>query len=298
MSFRIFALVGLTLAGTIVPHLNAPAYASPASVSMPESTPESTPALTPTSTQLLASAAASSETSNAPTTAPTMIAARSDDRTIVVAVSDSSSIPVEQVQMKYSVYDSGYYDYDTSLFVEPQQLPTEEIEAAMIAALSRAGISADNVDLNYTEVGMYGGGEVTAIVTLPASHTAIGNATQAVMSLSSQFTELTVQTVGIRLGSSRCDALAGEARLKTIEQARERAAILAEAIGVTLGDVMHVYESYQDLIPYAAATCLEESGDFPPVRLSSYGGEWTMYIENAPLEIELSTTLEVTFSAD
>jgi len=279
MSLRIFVLIGMTLAGSIAPYFQTPAQAS--SRPMPVFAP-------------LAGLGVNSDRSDA----PRMIAARSDDRTIVVAVSDSASTTVDRVQMKYSFYDSGYYDYDTSLFVEPKQLPTEQIKAAVIAALEQAGIPASDIDLGYAESGMYGSNEVSAIVTLPASHTAIRNVTEAVMSVSSQFTDLTVQTVGVRLGTNRCEALAEEARLKTIKLARERAAILAGAIGVTLGDVVQVYESYQDLTPYAAATCLEESGNFPPVRLSSYGGEWTAYMESAPLEIELSTTLEVTFSAE
>jgi hypothetical protein len=284
MPLRILAIIGMTLVGSIAPQITALAQASPATASAAPSS----------ATSQTVSAAVRPEHSNA----PTMIAAQSGDPTIVVAVSDSASIAVEQVQMKYSLYDSGYYDYDTSLYVEPVKLPADEIEAAVMAALDQAGIPAGDIDLSYAEMGMYGSNEVSVIVTLPASHTAIRNVTEAVMSVSSQFTNLTAQTVGVRLGTSRCDVVAGEARLKTIELARERAAIIAEAIGVTLGEVTNVYESYQDLMPYSAATCLEASGDFPSVRLSSYGGEWTMYMESAPLEIELSTTLEVTFSAE
>lgn len=278
MNLRSLAIIGFTLAGSITPSFTAPAKAAP----------------DPSSHPLTASAAINSVDSNA----PTMIVARSGDRAIVVSVTDSVSTSVEQVQMKYSVYDSGYYDYQTELYVDPEMLPADEIKAAVMAALGRAGISPSDIDLSYMAMGMYGSNEVSVIVTLPASHTAIGNATEAVSSVASQFTDLTVQTVGVRLGTSRCDALAGEARRQTIELARERAGLIAEAIGADLGEITNVYESYQDLIPYSAATCLEESGEFPPVRLSSYGGEWTMYMENAPLDIELSTTLEVTFSAE
>jgi hypothetical protein len=278
MNLRSLAIIGFTLAGSIAPSFTAPANTAPA----------------PSSHPLTASAAINSDDSNA----PTMIVARSGDRTIVVSVTDSASTSVEQVQMKYSVYDSGYYDYQTELYVDPEMLPADEIKAAVMAALGRAGIPPSDIDLSYMEMGMYGSNEVSVIVTLPASHTAIGNATEAVSSVASQFTDLTVQTVGVRLGTSRCDALAGEARRQTIAIARERAGLIAESISADLGEITNVYESYQDLIPYSAATCLDGSGEFPPVRLSSYGGEWTMYMENAPLEIELSTTLEVTFSAE
>lgn len=281
MNLRSLAIISFTLAGSIAPSFTAPAKASS---TVTATAPQSSPALT-------ASAAIGSDASN-------MIVARSGDRTIVVSVTDSASTSVEQVQMKYSIYDSGYYDYQTELYVDAEKLPVNEIEAAVMAALGRAGIPPSDIDLNYMEMGTYGNNEVSVIVTLPASHTAIGNATDAVSSIASQFTDLTVQTIGVRLGTNRCDVLAGEARRQTIDLARERAALIAEAIGATLGDITNVYESYQDLIPYSAATCLEASGEFPPVRLSSYGGEWTLYMENAPLDIELSTTLEVTFSAE
>jgi Protein of unknown function (DUF541) len=284
MSFRLLALLGLTLTASIAPSVTATANAS--------STVMAT-ALSSGSSHL-ASATNHSDT----TVTPTQIAARPGDRTIVVSVTDSASTPVEQVQMKYTVYDSGYYDYQTEVFVEPEKLPIDQIEAALIASLSQAGIPASDIDLSYVEMGMYGSNEISVIVTLPASHTAIGNATDAITTATSSFSDLTTQTVGIRLGTSRCDELAGEARRQTIDLARERGTIIAEAIGATLGDITNVYESYQDLVPYNAATCLEPSGEFPPVRLSSYGGEWTMYMDNAPLEIELSSTLDVTFSVD
>lgn len=284
MSFRTLALIGLTLAASIAPSFTAAAKAS--------STMTATAPLSDSS--LLASATDPSDTS----LNSIQIASRSGDRSIVVSVTDSASTPVEQVQMKYTVYNSSYYDYQTEVYVEPEKLPVDQIEAALIAALGRAGIPPSDIELNYTEMGMYGSNEISVIVTLPASHTAIGNATDAVSSVAGQFTNITTQTIGIRLGTSRCDQLAGEARRQTIALARERGTIIAEAIGATLGDITNVYESYQDLIPYSAATCLEASGEFPPVRLSSYGGEWTMYVANAPLEIELSSTLEVTFSAE
>lgn len=284
MSLRSLAILGLTIASSIAPSLTAPAVATPHETATPS---RSNPAIT-----------ASAAIGSTPSHTPAILAARPGDQTIVVSVMDSASTSVEQVQMKYSLYDSGYYDYQSELYVDPEKLPVEEIEAAVMAALGRVGIPPSDIDLNYVEMGMYGSNEVSAIVTLPASHTAIGNATTAISSVANQFTDLTVQTVGVRLGTNRCTTLAGQARRQTIDLARERAALIAEAIGVTLGEITNVYESYQDLIPYSAATCLEESGEFPPVRLSSYGGEWTMYMENAPLEIELSTTLEVTFSAE
>lgn len=283
MSFRTLALIGLTLTASIAPSFTAAAKASSATATAPLS-----------DSSLLASATNPSD----PSLNPIQIASRSGDRSIVVSVTDSASTPVEKVQMKYTVYNSSYYDYQTEIYVEPEKLPVDQIKAALIAALEEAGIPSSDVELSYAEMGMYGSNEISVIVTLPASHTAINNATGAISSVANQFTDVTTQAVGVRLGTSRCDELAGEARRQTIALARERGTIIAEAIGATLGDITNVYESYQDLIPYSAATCLEASGEFPPVRLSSYGGEWTMYMANAPLEIELSSTLEVTFSAE
>ncbi|MGD1903337.1 MAG: SIMPL domain-containing protein [Geitlerinemataceae cyanobacterium] len=259
MLFRALALTGVTLLSTI-----APSFAAP----------------------------------TAPGSEPLVLANGHDGTTIAVSVSDAATASVDRVQMKYGFYDGGFYNYDAGQYEKPPSLNIAAIESAVLPALNRAGISASSVEFAESPVGLYGGGEVSIVITLPASHTAIGNANDAMSDAASQFSDITMQTFGVRLGSNGCEAIGREARENALALAQERAGILADSMGMTLGEVMSIHETYQDMIPYGSATCLEPSGEFPPIRLASYGGEWTMYNSSAPLEVEMTTSIEVMFAAE
>jgi len=260
MLFRALALTGVMTFGSI-----APSLAAPAAVDRQE---------------------------------PIRLANGHDDRTITVSVNDGATIGVDRVEMKYSFYDGSFYEYDMQANEMPPSLNLAAIESGVLPALSRAGIPASSVTFSESPMGLYGGGEVGVIVSLPASHAAIANANAAMTDAAAQFPDLAMQTVGIRLGTAGCDALGTEARNNAIALATDRAMMLATGLGVTLGEVVAVRETYQDLVPYGAATCLEPSGAFPPVGLATYGGEWTMYSSGAPLEIEMTVSLEMVFSAE
>jgi len=220
-----------------------------------------------------------------------------NDQAITVSVTGKAFVPLNQVQVKFTVYSSAYYDYSVPNSTPPV-ISLSAVRSQVMPALEAIGVTASQVKFNQTAFGVYGPGETSIVVTLPADKTRINDTTQAVQDAVSAMTDLTVQMVGLRLGLNDCEALTAAAQMNAIEQARDRATRLAESMGRSLGDLTLVYESYQDMMPYNAVACLEPSGDFPPVRLSSYGGEWSMYNPDAPLEAEAQVTLDVTYSLD
>ncbi|MGD1901234.1 MAG: SIMPL domain-containing protein [Geitlerinemataceae cyanobacterium] len=222
------------------------------------------------------------------TNAPILLADGHSERTITVVVDEGTSVPAERVEAKYN-FRSSYFGND----IVP--LEVAPIEAVVRPVLERAGIPTSAVEIYKVPNGDYGYHEIAVTIALPASHTAIGNANDAMGEASNLVSDATLSMDGVRLGVSSCDALETTARREMLSAAEARATILADEMGVTLGELVSVHDSYQSMRPFGAAHCLESSGELPPTTLENFYGAWTAYSPTASLEVTLSAALEATF---
>jgi len=258
MFFRTLALTGLALAGTIAPIAALPAIARAAAADLDP-------------------------------LAPIVLAEGHDARAITVLVNEDTRVPAERVEAKYS--------FRNRFFGEDNIMPeVGAVEAVVRPALERAGIAASAVTVFEFPDGDFDSHSIIVTIALPASHTAIGNANDAMDDAMNQLGNLTLSMDGIRLGVSGCEALETRVRRDLFALATERATILADEMGATLGEIVKAYDSYQMLSPFGASHCLEPSGSLPPTQLENFYSAWTTYLPIAPLEVGLSTSLEITFS--
>ncbi len=189
--------------------------------------------------------------------------------------------------------------------VTPPPVIEEDLEA-LIEAIKAQGVSEDDIEENiYRGDGYYDpyGPVATARVTVTlrdmdkvgpvveAGTTAVRLLT--VTSSRDASGTLFLQNVGVLYTVDDCSALLGEARRAAVEDGRENGEGLADALGVSLGDVLAASEYVYS--PFGPSPCEPAFDTYYP---QPYGYEGMAYDPAMPAEVQIVSNVSLTYAIE
>jgi len=176
----------------------------------------------------------------------------------------------------------------------PTALPglTEADLAPLIDAIKAQGVSDADIEVViYPAGGYYGSyGPGTARVTITLDNPAdrVGPLVDAGTQAVNQSGTLTLQNVTVSYTVSDCSALLGEARRAAVDDGRDNGEGLADALGVSLGQIVAASEYVYS--PIGPSPCEPAFDTYP------YGYEGTAYDPAMPAEVQIVSNVALTFA--
>jgi uncharacterized protein YggE len=184
-----------------------------------------------------------------------------------------------------------------TLEVYPTPVPrtplTEEDLEPLIEAIKAEGVSQTDIEVTiYLGGGYYGyyGPEDTARVAVTLRDMdKVGPVVEAGTAAVNETGALLFQNVGVVYRVDDCDELLAEARRAAIDDGRDNGKALAEALGVSRGDLLAAYEYSYDPIGYGG--CTQDAYYYGP-----YEYEGPPYDPAAPAEVQIVSNVTLTFA--
>ena len=172
---------------------------------------------------------------------------------------------------------------------------TEEDLAPLVEAIKAEGVSDGDIEVTIIPGDYYGyyGPESTARVTVILRDTdKVGPVVEAGSAAVNESDILSLQNVGVTYRVDDCDALLKEARKAAVEDGRDNGRALAEALGVSRGDLLAAWEYSYDPTGYSG--CTEDSYAY----YGPYDYEGSPYNPAAPAEVQIVSNVSLTFAID
>ncbi|MDP2956323.1 MAG: SIMPL domain-containing protein, partial [Longimicrobiales bacterium] len=171
---------------------------------------------------------------------------------------------------------------------------TKESLAPLIDAIKAQGISDADIEVTIypgSYYGPYGPGGNARIAVNLRDVGKVGALVDAVNAAVPADGSLFIQNVSVLYTVGDCDALLRQARTAAIEDARDNGRGLAEALGVSLGDILGAAEySYS---PYGPSPC---DPTFEMSYYGAYGYEGPGYDPAMPAEVQVVSTISLAFA--
>ncbi len=181
--------------------------------------------------------------------------------------------------------------------VTPTPTATPLTEAALkplIDAIKAQGISDADIEVTVYPSSYYGsyGSEGSARIAVNLRDVGkVGALVDAVNAAVPADGSLIIQNVSVLYTVDDCDVLLGQARTAAIEDARDNGRGLAEALGVSLGDILGASEySYS---PYGLSPC---DPTFEISYYGAYGYEGSSYDPAMPAEVVVVSNISLAFA--
>ena len=226
---------------------------------------------------------------------------------ITVTGYGEATAPAEQVSLQLLVGDPGGA-YSGPQAPDPDATPGAEERARVapvVDALVAAGVAEEDISVVVSPVfsGVYGpGGPGSARIDVSVEGADLERVNELIdaASVGAAQERLSVSQVGARYEVDDCDALERAAREAAIADARERANLQAELLGVELGDVVASSDGARDAATTAGyfglATVL---GSCEPAVPSGFSGNpitLAPFDPTTPAEVAVYTSLALTFA--
>jgi len=229
---------------------------------------------------------------------------------ITAAGDGSASAPAETAIVLISI-GSDPYMYGGGAMDQPASSPSgpsvpivtaEDIAAPIVDALVAAGVPAEDIEIISNPYaggyGPYGGPQTVSVlfeIADPTVEGIIALLDPAIAAAAS--TRLYVNFTSAVYTVADCTPLLRESRAAAIEDARERAGLQAELLGVTLGEVTASRDNpfggygmpYYGVMP--VNSCSPGAGD--PRTMAMYGAP--AFDPTLPAEVAVHTSVELTF---
>lgn len=218
-----------------------------------------------------------------------------DRRTITVSVNGRGSAPAARVQVQLLFGLEMMYGPNGEML--NTQIDTNRFQQVLTQKLSAIGIPATSIELISNPLGsIYGGGGVQAIFELPQpSKELMRQALDAANQTAEAVENVMFQSMNMRLGVS-CSALENLARTDAMSRAKQRSEGIAASMGVQLGEIISVIDSYADTQPYGSSCLSSTSMEFPAIAADGYYNAWTGYDPTLPLEVQVNNNITVTYA--
>jgi uncharacterized protein YggE len=215
----------------------------------------------------------------------------SDRRAITVFADGVATAPADLVQLQFSFYKEVAYD-ENGVAIEQPEPELDGLRQKVTQALNAIGIPSDRIQVIEQPQAL--GYAVEVLVDSPEASTAkIEQIDTAVQNAVEEIESLNLSSTSLRGAILNCQSLERAARQKALDRAKIRAQEIASSIGATLGEIVFVLDASTSTNPYDA--CLDDSqGRFPDLSLGGYGS-WTPYAPNRSLDIEIRSSLGVTY---
>ena len=226
---------------------------------------------------------------------------------VVVSGSGEASVPAESATVQFIVRGADSLGgvpmsegEASKPFPTPPSGPTEEELAPIVEAIVAAGVPEADVvaTAGSSFAGPYGPGSGQVVVTLGEELLGDIDAVVTAGTEAAQATDgaLFVEFVGAAYGAADCSLVEADAREDAVDAARARAEALAEAVGLTLGDVLLVSDggSYgpDGGLPVGCA-------DEPLAEFSAGKGySLSPFDPNAPAEVEVYAQLSLAYAIE
>ena len=224
--------------------------------------------------------------------------------------------PADAARVQFTVgagYSGGPYPYPEKAVpsdvmpsepaVTPETIPvtptatplTEAALKPLIDAIKAQGVSDADIEvtvyLSSSYYGSYGSGGSARIAVTLRDVGKVGALVDAVNAAVPADGSLIIQNVSVLYTVDDCDVLLGQARTAAIEDARDNGRGLAEALGVSLGDILGASEySYS---PYGLSSC---DPTFEISYYGAYGYEGSSYDPAMPAEVVVVSNISLAFA--
>jgi hypothetical protein len=172
----------------------------------------------------------------------------------------------------------------------PPESLTEADLAPLIDAIKAQGVSDADIEVVISPAlyGSYAPGTARVTVTLDNPADRVGPLVDAGTQAVNESGTLTLQNVNVLYTVDDCSALLGEARRAAVEDGRENGDGLADALGVSLGDLLAASEYAYS--PYGLSPCDPTFNNYP------YGYEGMAYDPAMPAEVQIVSNVALTFA--
>jgi len=177
----------------------------------------------------------------------------------------------------------------------PTSIPSSPISEADLAplvdAIKAQGVSDADIEVViYPAGGYYGSGSSARVtVTLDNPADRVGPVVDAGTQAVNESGTLILQNVGVLYSVDDCSTLLGEARRAAVEDAGDNGEGLADALGVSLGDILAASEYVYS--PFGPSPC-EPSFD----TYYGYGYEGSAYDPAMLAEVQIVSNVSISFS--
>jgi uncharacterized protein YggE len=230
---------------------------------------------------------------------------------ITVAGYGEATAPAEAAQVQLLLASADAFSGGPVARIRPGESPSDEAREAaqpVIEALVAAGQSADGITVVVSPLapnpfGGYGpAGPGTARLDFTVDQpTAEGMAELLeTASVAAQDGGLFVSSAAVRYDVASCDALQEQARRAALSDAGDRARIQADALGVSLGDVVASEDGLGSPQVDIYGTALPATNCQPSSAPTSFAGglsvDFAFYDPAAPAEVEVEAWLTVTYA--
>lgn len=218
-----------------------------------------------------------------------------DRRTITVAINGRGSSPAERVQVQLLFGLAVMYGPNGEIIDTP--IDTNKLQQVLTQKLSAIGIPATSIEIiSNPSNPYYGGASTQAIFELPQPSKELMRQTLNAANETTKAVEnVSFQSMNMRLGGN-CSALENLARTDAMSRSKQRAEAIAASMGVQLGEIVSVIDSYSDTQPYGSACVSSTSTAFPAIAADGYYNSWTGYDPALPLEVQVNNNLTVTYA--
>jgi len=175
--------------------------------------------------------------------------------------------------------------------ISPSPITEADLKPLM-DAIKAQGVSDADIEVVIYPSGYYdpyGSGSAGVTVTLRDPADRVGALVDAGTQAVNESGTLMLQNVGVLYSVDDCSALLREARRAAVEDGRENGAGLADALGVSLGDILSASE--YTYAPFGPSPC-DPSFD----TYYGYGYEGSPYDPAMPAEVQIVSNVSISFS--
>ena len=222
---------------------------------------------------------------------------------ISVMGSGQATVPAETAAV-ILMLGSGYYEDGKTM--EPSIAPTASPEAAaspVIEAINMAGVPADDIQIiDNPYSGTYGpsGGPMTIIIRFDLDQPTIDGISHILDAALPVATDagLYVNMIGVIYGVADCAPLERAAREDAIANAREQAALQADLLNVSLGNIIASRDDPSAAMMYGAYggyTTVNSCTMFVPATSVSAVYSAPSFDPGLPAEVTVTMNVELTF---